>query len=64
MTNPRLKDHVWPGEVVRVTEGPFADFNGCSWSGDYEKKAAWKYLYLFSAVLRPVELEFGQVEKG
>ncbi|MDO6528313.1 KOW motif-containing protein, partial [Motilimonas sp. 1_MG-2023] len=34
---PRPKTLFEPGEVVRVTEGPFADFNGVVEEVDYDK---------------------------
>ena len=37
LTKPRPKILFEPGEVVRVTEGPFADFNGVVEEVNYEK---------------------------
>ena len=34
---PKTKDLFEPGEVVRVIEGPFADFNGVVEEVNYEK---------------------------
>lgn len=60
---PRHKVVFEPGEVVRVTEGPFADFNGVVEEVNYEKNRLRVAVLIFGRST-PVELEFNQVEKG
>jgi len=60
---PRHKFSFEPGELVRVTEGPFADFNGTVEDVNYEKSKLRVAVSIFGRST-PVELDFGQVEKG
>jgi transcriptional antiterminator NusG len=62
VNKPRPKVLFEPGQMVRVTEGPFADFNGVVEDVNYEKNRLRVSVLIFGRST-PVELEFGQVEK-
>lgn len=59
---PRPKTLFEVGEMVRVKEGPFTDFNGNVEEVNYEKSRVRVSVMIFGRAT-PVELEFGQVEK-
>ena len=59
---PRLKVEFEVGEMVRVKEGPFADFNGSIEEVNYEKNKLRVSVTIFGRAT-PVELEFSQIEK-
>lgn len=59
---PRHKVEFVVGEMVRVKEGPFADFNGSVEEVNYEKNKVRVAVTIFGRST-PVELEFSQVEK-
>jgi transcription termination/antitermination protein NusG len=59
---PRPKVLFEVGEMVRVKDGPFADFNGNVEDVNYEKSKVRVSVAIFGRST-PVELDFGQVEK-
>jgi transcriptional antiterminator NusG len=59
---PKPKTLFEPGEVVRVIDGPFADFNGVVEELDYEKNRI-KYPYLFLVVQRLLILSLVRLRK-
>ena len=60
---PRPKVLFEPGEVVRVTDGPFNDFNGVVEQVNYDKSKVRVAVQILGRST-PVDLDFGQVEKA
>jgi transcriptional antiterminator NusG len=61
--HPRPKFSFEPGELVRVVDGPFADFNGTVEDVNFEKSKLRVAVSIFGRST-PVELDFSQVDKG
>jgi len=63
VNKPRPKVLFEVGEVVRIVDGPFKDFNGSIEEVNYEKSSLRVSVLIFGRSTS-VELEFNQVEKG
>lgn len=63
VNKPRPKVLFEVGEVLRIIDGPFKDFNGSIEEVNYEKSKLRISVLIFGRAT-PVELDFSQVEKG
>ena len=60
---PKPKVLFETGEVIRITDGPFNDFNGVVETVDFEKNRLTVSVLVFGKPT-PIELSLTQVEKG
>ncbi len=60
---PKMKFTFAPGELVRIVDGPFAEFNGTVEDANFEKAKLRVSVTIFGRST-PVELDFTQVVKG
>lgn len=60
---PKMKFTFAPGELVRITDGPFAEFNGTVEDANFEKAKLRVSVTIFGRST-PVELDFTQVAKA
>jgi transcription termination/antitermination protein NusG len=59
---PKIRVKIEKNETVRITDGPFANFNGIVDDVNEDRETLKVMVTIFGRAT-PVELEFGQVEK-